>query len=170
MTCIALSNLIGIIQIIVTAIIGFFTILVYFRITKLANDNNNEQTNRTHRNNLFNKLNADLDRIVDYTIKYPYFDNLEYKKTYSVDLSNDKAEIKEKALRYEAFAIKNFNFIEDLYVFYDGKEDKMGDLYNFKELITDHSAYWENMKKRGEDGYSKIQAMVERIIKESKDK
>ena len=75
MTCITLSNLIGIIQIIVTAIIGFFTILVYFRITKLANDNNNEQTDRSHRNNLFNKLNMDLDRIVDYTIKYPYFDD-----------------------------------------------------------------------------------------------
>jgi len=168
MACITLSNLIGIIQIVVTAVIGFFTILVYFRITQLANDNNNELTDRNHRNNLFNKLNMDLDRIVDYTIQYPYFDYTEYKKNYTADLTSNDDKLKEKAIRYEAFAIMNFNFIEDLYIFYGGNEDNMGDLYNFKELITDHSIYWENMKKRGEGGYSKIQKMVEKIISEAR--
>jgi hypothetical protein len=168
MNCITLSNLIGIIQIIITAIVGLFTILVYFRITRLANDNNNEQTDRSHRNNLFNKLNMDLDRIVDYTIRYPYFDDAEYKKNYTADLTGGDGKLKENVLRYEAFAIMNFNFIEDLNSFFDGKEDQMTDMCNFEELIIDHQIYWENMKRRGEKGYAKIYDLVEKVIAEAK--
>jgi hypothetical protein len=132
----------------------------------MANDNNVELNARMIQNNLFQKLNSDLDRIVDYTIKYPYFDDSEYKQEYSRYLVSKIDGEKENALRYEAFAIMNFNFIEDLYTFYDGDSDKMGDFCAFREIIVDNKYYWQNMVNRREDGYSKIFDFVNATIEQ----
>lgn len=162
--CIHLSDLIAIIQVAVTSVVGIATIIVYFKITRIANETNDLLNDRIIRSNRFQKLNGDLDRIVDYTIKYPFFDDLEYKKHYTRYLKSSAQDEKEKAIRYEAFAIMNYNFIEDLYSFFDGDESKMGDLCDYKELIVDHSYYWKHNIKKKEDGYSRIFEFVNNII------
>ena len=161
---ISLANLIALIQLVVTAAVGVATIIVYFRITELANSNNDDLNEINNRNNLFNKLNSDLDRIGEYIIQYPYFDDVDYKNRYRSDLKSNKADEREKALRYNAFAIMNYNFIEDLYVYYKGNEDEMAEYCDFKEIILDHRIYWENLDAGGKKGYHKIKSFIERVI------
>jgi cell division protein FtsI/penicillin-binding protein 2 len=168
--CITLSDFIAIIQVIITFGVGIATIVVYFRITHLANKNNDSLNDRMIRNNRFQKLNSDLDRIVDYTIKYPYFDDIEYKKHYLKYLKSSVEKEKEMAIRYEAFAIMNFNFIEDLYLFFDGDESKMSDLCDYKEIVIDNKYYWRNMVQRNEDGYFKIFEFVTKLIQKDDDR
>jgi hypothetical protein len=164
MVNLSLSNLVAIIQLLVSITVGLATIFVYFRITALANENNDELNNRNNKNQLFYKINSDLDRIVDFTIQYPYFDDTNYKTKYLNDLTSLVSEERERACRYNAFAIMNYNFVEDLFNYYGGDEDEMEDYCDFKELITDHKIYWENLDEQEKEGYHKIKSLIEKVI------
>jgi len=168
MLCFSTSDIISIIQCGISLFVGIFTIFIYLKITKLANSNNDKLNEINKKNNLFNKLNSDLDRIVDYTIQYPYFDDLEYKSIYQNDLISDNIEKRNTALRYTAFAIMNFNFVEDLNTFYKGNEQEMEDYCDFKELILDHVNYWNTLQENEKQGYHKIITLIDNVIKESK--
>jgi hypothetical protein len=154
--CLTTDNYIGISQAIATLLVGVATIFTYFRIARI-----------TERSLLFNKLNSDLDRIVEYTIQYPYFEDEEYAhKQYRIDIISSVEEKKNNALRYELFAIMNFNFVEDLYKYYNGNEKKMARVANFSELIESHAEYWKyRIIEKGEDGYKLITPLVSRVLK-----
>jgi|GEM_PF-6021435 hypothetical protein len=148
------SDYIAIIQIGVSLLVGIATFFVYFRIANISN-----------KNNRFSKLNDDLNRLVDFTIKYPYFDDEEYIKDYVGHLSSSNEDLKLAALRYEAFAVMNFNFIADLYSYYKGNQEKMGEIYDYKQIIISHKSYWNyRVIEKKEGGYESIENFVNKII------
>jgi hypothetical protein len=164
MICILLSNLIGILQLVFSLVLGIVTIIVYFKIASISSDSSEYLNELAIKNNLFFKLNSDLDRIVDFTIKYPYFDDPEYKNQYKADLQSEGIKKRARTIRYNAFAIMNYNFVEDLYKYYEGDEEKMEEYCDFKELITNHRNYWYNLNENEKNGYHKIKSLIERII------
>ena len=121
---------------------------------------------RSERAILSNKLNHDTDRSIELTIQYPYFEDEDYTQhQYLKDIVSTIPTEKEKALRYEVFAMLNFNLIEDLYKFYEGDEDDMRHHLEYPEIIKSHSAYWKyKILEKGEDGYELIKPLVNRIL------
>jgi hypothetical protein len=81
------------------------------------------------------------------------------------DRSSAIPSVRENALRYELFAIMNFNFVDDLYAFYKGDEIQMRKLANFTELIESHAVYWKyKIIDQKQGGYESIKALVNRTI------
>ena len=154
--CLTTENCISIAAVVATLLVGVVTILTYFRIARITNHSL-----------MFNKLNSDLDRIVEYTIQYPYFEDEEYtRKQYRLDIVSADKEKKKDALRYELFAIMNFNFVEDLFKFFKGNDKKMRDMAHYTELIESHGEYWKyRIVEKGEDGYKLITPLVNRVLK-----
>jgi len=164
---IAISQpIIGLLQLVAIIFIGIWTIKTYHRITEISKNATIEAARLNDKSNRFNKLNSDLDKIVEYSIQYPYFEDEEYPtKNYRSDLNSGDLIRREKALRYELFAIMNFNFIEDLYKYYNGNEEQMSDQTNFTEMIESHAEYWKyKIIEKNENGYKIIKPLVNRTL------
>ena len=163
--CLYTSDWIGISQVLATVLVGIATILVYLKITKISKNTSNEVLESTTKHNQFIKLNDDLNRLIDYIIQYPYFDDNNYKETYPLDLNSSNEELKTKALRYEAYAIVNFNFISDLITYFERDESKMEIFCNYKELIISNKYYWNHrVINQSEKGYESIEDIVNRVL------
>jgi hypothetical protein len=175
--CLTTDNYIGIFQGLATLAVGIATILIYLRITRisaaatrqagqLSADATTAAAALSAKNLLFNKLNQDLDRIVEYTIKYPYFEDESYTHNqYRYGIVSSVPEEKEKALRYDLFAIMNFNFVEDLFKYFDGNEEEMSNVANYTELVESHAEYWKyRIVEQREQGYTLIKPLVNRIL------
>ena len=176
--CLTTDNWIGIGQGIATLLVGIATIMTYLKITKISADATEKASqisaaatkaasDLAEQTLLFNKLNQDLDRIVEYTIKYPYFEDEEYTQMkYRQEITSNTEVEKERALRYELFAIMNFNFFEDLYRFCKGDNEKMSNIANYQELVESHSTYWKyRIIEKKEGGYTLITPLVNKILK-----
>ncbi len=175
--CLTVDNWIAIVQVAATLIVGLATIMIYLRITaisanatrhagEIAAEATEAAAKLSERNLLFNKLNQDLDRIIEFTIQYPYFEDESYTKhEYRAGIVSNSKDDKEKALRYELFAMMNFNFVEDLYKYFNGDEEKMGNVAYFQELIVSHAEYWKyKIIEKKEGGYTLITALANRIL------
>jgi hypothetical protein len=166
------QTIIGFLQFLAIIFIGILTVKTYNKITAVSADATRQAAKLSAESNLFNKLNQDLDRIVEFTIQYPYFEDEDYTKNRYRDEINSKDAVKrESAIRYELFAIMNFNFVEDLFKFYDGDESKMSKLAYYTELIESNGEYWKyKIIESGEGGYELIKPLVNRILKISPSK
>jgi hypothetical protein len=165
--CLSNDNYIGIFQVIATILVGIATIFTYFKITEISKNSTIQAARLNDESNRFNKLNGDLDQIVEYTIQYPYFEDEDYTKNqYRLNIDSSDSAKRESALRYELFAIMNFNFIEDLYKFYNGDLAKMSKQTNYIELIESHAEYWKyKIIEKKERGYELIRPIVNGILK-----
>jgi hypothetical protein len=113
-------------QIIITAAVGVITIFTYFRIARLSTKSNS-----------FNRLDDELNNIVNTWVKYPYLEDLDF-----IEKFHKKEADKTEGLRYDAHCTLVFNYVESLYKHFKGKAKKMA-LYNeYKEMIIVHKDWW----------------------------
>jgi hypothetical protein len=161
-----LGVIVGFLQFAAIIFIGFWTIQTYHRITNNSTNATINSALLAEKSLLFNKLNGDLDRIIEYSIQYAYFEDEDYTKNhYRTDIDSTEIAKRENAIRYELFAIMNFNFVEDLFKYYHGDETEMSKQAHYTELIDSHREYWKfKIIEKKESGYELITPMVNRVL------
>jgi hypothetical protein len=83
------------------------------------------------------KLIAQVDRVVDLGIEYPYLENDEFCRNWPGEEIND-----EKYMRYDNYCCQVFNLLERIWQFSKGQPDTMRDFIYFEELIFRHKKWW----------------------------
>ncbi len=95
------------------------------------------------------KLVAQVDRVVDLGIEYPYLENDEFCRNWPADEIND-----EKYMRYDNYCCQVFNLLERIWQFSKGQPDSMRDFIYFEELIFRHKKWWFS-EIENREGYEK---------------
>jgi hypothetical protein len=72
---------VGLLQFAAIIFIGIWTIKTYHKITQISSDATIRSAHMNDESSRLNKLNHNLDKIVEFTIQYPYFEDDEYIDT-----------------------------------------------------------------------------------------
>jgi hypothetical protein len=109
-----------------TVILGGLTIYTYFRISGLS-----------QKGNSFNRLDDELNNIVNTWVKYPYLEDEDFIIKY-----HKKEADRMEGLRYDAYCTLVFNFVESLHKHFKGNKTRMGKYNEYPEMILVHKSWW----------------------------
>ena len=125
MYCTSTSNLLSLIQILVTCGFAGATVWTYFRITTISNENASRL-----------QLDNDLNTLVKTWLKYPFLEELLFVNGYNSEHRSIQTQ------RYEAYCMLSFNFIEDLQRHFRNDIDLMRNYCDFEQIIRMHWRWW----------------------------
>ena len=95
------------------------------------------------------ELSHMLDTLIKISITYPYLEDKHFIAEWNPDIHDSKS------CRYDNFCCMVFNFLERLWLFYGGNQDKMKKIVAYREYIVDHSKWWKAFHDENEKGYDK---------------
>ena len=93
---------------------------------------------RTVRNQHRQRLIAQVDRIVDLAITYPFLESDAFCKTYHGQ-SDDEC-----FMRYDNYCCQVFNLLERLWMYAKGNSTMMREFIYFEELVHRHKVWWQS--------------------------
>lgn len=91
-----------------------------------------------NRRNDKKSLDSQLDDILDIAIQYPYFEN----KTFTENWTSKYDFSDEKALRYELYATRVFNYLSRVAIFHGYKPEKIEREIAIRDWVRIHKKYW----------------------------
>lgn len=94
-------------------------------------------------------LHKRLESILQLTITYPYLEDESITKHWNENMNSDS----EKFMRYDQFCNILFNYLEDVYKFYNGDVEKIESFLDVRSWINLHKQIWKNPKFPGENTY-----------------
>lgn len=98
-------------------------------------------------------VKKELNEILKIAIEYPYLEDEKFISDWNNVLTNGE----DKVTRYELYATMIFNYLERLYLIYNGKENKISDFIDVKDWVNTHRKYWtdSNLAYENYSGYNK---------------
>ncbi len=108
-------------------------------------------TLQLYQNERKEKLNQELNRIIELGIQYPYVENKTFTSKWNeMKLAND-----EKYLRYDMYCNLLFNYLHHVFEYYKGDKSKIESYLDVKSWIRFHKENWYNPVDENEniDGY-----------------
>jgi len=87
-----------------------------------------------------NRLDGMLNQIIAFSITYPYLEDEKFIAAWLKQRNSGD----EKYLRYEAYCIYNFNFLDQLARFYKFKKEKVEDFVHIQEIVRMHAEWWRH--------------------------
>ena len=98
-------------------------------------------------------LYSQLDSLLNIAIQYPYLENRAFTEIWTSKYSPED----EKALRYEIYATRIFNYLSLFTNFYGYKTKKIEKLLAIRDWVRIHRKYWYDPTKPNEniDTYDK---------------
>ena len=104
---------------------------------------------RNHEKSLYSQL----DGILNIAIQYPYLENRTFTENWTSKYNPDD----EKALRYEIYATRVFNYLSHFANFHGYKTEKIEKALAMRDWVRIHKKYWYDPSKPNEniDTYDK---------------
>ena len=99
------------------------------------------------------KLNDDLDRLIEISIKYPYVESeIFISKWIEYKASDD-----ERYLRYDLFCNRLYNYLHKVCEHFNYDQQKIENFIDIKSWIRSHKLNWKNPVDENEnlDGYDR---------------
>jgi hypothetical protein len=98
------------------------------------------------------KLNDDLNRILELGIQYPYLES----KTFTQKWNDFKSTEDERYLRYDIYCNFIFNYLQNVWLHFEQDKTKVEDFVDIKTWIRIHKQNWLSPIDDNEniDGYS----------------
>lgn len=143
------SNTLAIWQIVISGLVGILTIISYFLIANLSG-----------KNTKFNRLDDELNNIVNTWVKYPQLEDDDFiSRYYSKNL------VSVEASRYDAYCTLNFNFLESLYKHFSGNKTKIRDYCEYEEIIITHYKWWNKNQSSSVTKYTgKFGKFIDEVV------
>lgn len=101
----------------------------------------------------YERLNAELNKLIEIAIQYPYVESKRFTSKWSENKDSDD----EKYLRYDMFCNRLYNHLHNVCIFFDYDKQKIEDFVDVKSWIRLHKQNWLNPVDENEniDGYDK---------------
>lgn len=112
----------------------------------------------------YDEMYNELHQMIIFYVTYPYLENESFISSWE----KSQGSTDEKKLRYEAYCIYVFNFLERLCKFYKYKKKKIENFINIKEIVRTHSKWWSHPDSNHSniDGYEvKFRNFINEYIK-----
>lgn len=84
------------------------------------------------------KLNDKLNKILEIGIEYPYFENKNFTSRWTEYRQTDN----EQYLRYDMYCNLLFNYLHDVWEYFDHDKDKVEEFVDIKTWIRIHKDNW----------------------------
>lgn len=116
----------------------------------------NKNTKERDRINRKENLDARLAALLALTVQYPYLEHRSITEGWSKWKKENNGKYDERFNRYDQFANMLFNYLVDVYDFYDKDQQKIDDYLDVKGWVRIHRQIWEDPLDPHEnvDGYS----------------
>ncbi|MEG0107786.1 MAG: hypothetical protein RR705_02905 [Lachnospiraceae bacterium] len=108
-------------------------------------------TYRLYRKERLQRLNEQLDRVIEIGIQYPYVENANFISKW---LENREGQ-DEKYLRYDMYCNLLFNYLAGVFDYFGGNKKKVENFVDVKTWVRAHQLNWKNPVDPNEniDGY-----------------
>ncbi len=109
-------------------------------------------TYNQYRKERLSKLYDKLDKVLEISIQYPYVENANFISQW-VEMRDGQ---NEQYLRYDMYCNLIFNYLVEVYDYYNGDKDKIEEFVDVKSWVRLHQLNWKHPIDPNEniDGYS----------------
>lgn len=155
-----LSDEILVWQTVIIGIIGLLTIGIYW----LINDTNKKIARQSESFNKISTLNTRLQTILQTSIEYPYL----IITSITADLVAQDNSENDLTMRYYSYCGLVFNFLEEVFIHFDGDKYKIQNYCDVKSITLKHKNWWIKKSVELQESYSKkFREHIQSIIVEN---
>lgn len=102
---------------------------------------------KINKSNKKDKLDSELNEILNISIQYPYLESEVFIKTWREERTSSD----DIYVRYDLYATRVFNYIHRIYLHFNKNREKIDNYLAVKDWVRLHKDYWEYPSKEFEN-------------------